>query len=99
VCKARTLTASRRTNCSELRSTERRLQIRRFDAATGCDDRTQRRPACTRVFTRTSFRKGQFQILSGTGAYARMKGQGTFLIVVDPVSNQLIGTEDGSASQ
>jgi hypothetical protein len=43
--------------------------------------------------------KGQFQILSGTGAYAGLKGQGTFLIVVDPISNQLTGTEEGSASQ
>jgi hypothetical protein len=43
--------------------------------------------------------KGQFQIISGTGAYAGLKGQGTFLIVVDPTSNQLTGTEEGSASQ
>jgi hypothetical protein len=43
--------------------------------------------------------KGRFQIVSGTGAYAELRGQGTFLIVVDPISNQLIGTEEGSASR
>ena len=43
--------------------------------------------------------KGQFRIVSGTGAYAGLRGQGTFLIVVDPISNQLIGTEEGSASR
>ena len=43
--------------------------------------------------------KGQFQILSGTGAYTGLTGQGTFVIVVDPISNQLIGTEEGSASR
>jgi hypothetical protein len=36
--------------------------------------------------------KGRFQIVSRTGAYAELRGQGTFLIVVDPISNELIGT-------
>jgi hypothetical protein len=39
--------------------------------------------------------KGRFQIVSGTGAYAGLGGQGTFLIVVDPISNELVGTEEG----
>ena len=43
--------------------------------------------------------KGVFRIVSGTGAFAGLRGQGTFLIVVDPISNQLIGTEEGSANR
>ena len=39
---------------------------------------------------------GQFQIISGTGAYAGLTGHGTFQIVVDAASNQLIGTETAS---
>ena len=39
---------------------------------------------------------GQFQIISGTGAYADLTGHGTFQIVVDAASNQLIGTETAS---
>ncbi len=42
--------------------------------------------------------KGTFRIVSGTGAYAGMTGQGTFLVVVDFSTNQIIGTEDGQAS-
>ena len=36
---------------------------------------------------------GHFEIVSGTGAYAGLKGQGAFQIVVDATSNQLIETE------
>lgn len=36
--------------------------------------------------------EGRFTILSGTGAYAGIRGHGTFLIVVDFISSQLIGT-------
>ena len=36
---------------------------------------------------------GRFDIVSGTGAYADTSGQGTFEIVVDATTNQLIGTE------
>jgi hypothetical protein len=39
--------------------------------------------------------EGRFTILSGTGAYAGIRGGGSFLIVVDFVSNQFIGTERG----
>lgn len=39
---------------------------------------------------------GRFKILSGTSAYAGVRGGGSFLIVVDALSNQLIGTETGS---
>ena len=39
---------------------------------------------------------GQFQIISGTGTYAGLTGHGTFQIVVDAASNQLIGTETAS---
>ncbi len=38
--------------------------------------------------------EGRFTILSGTGAYAGVGGRGTFLIVVDFTSNQLIGTSN-----
>src|SRR5438552_13914830 len=36
---------------------------------------------------------GRFEIVSGTGAYAAISGQGTFEIVVDATTNQIIGTE------
>jgi hypothetical protein len=36
--------------------------------------------------------EGRVTILSGTGAYAAIRGHGTFLIVVDFTSGQLIGT-------
>ena len=39
---------------------------------------------------------GQFEIVSGTGAYAGLGGHGTFEIVVDKTTNQLIGTEIAS---
>jgi hypothetical protein len=42
--------------------------------------------------------RGQIEIVSGTGAYAGLRGHGTFLIVVDAVSNQLIGTSEGSVN-
>jgi len=37
--------------------------------------------------------EGSFAILSGTGVYAGISGQGSFLIVVDFTSSQFIGTE------
>jgi hypothetical protein len=40
--------------------------------------------------------EGSFTILSGTGAYAGIRGRGSFLIVVDQISNQFIGTETGN---
>ncbi|HEV3096308.1 MAG TPA: twin-arginine translocation signal domain-containing protein [Candidatus Dormibacteraeota bacterium] len=40
--------------------------------------------------------EGGFAILSGTGAYAGVRGRGSFLIVVDQISNQFIGTETGN---
>jgi hypothetical protein len=40
--------------------------------------------------------EGHFMILSGTGAYAGIHGRGSFLIVVDQISNQFIGTESGN---
>ena len=39
---------------------------------------------------------GRFDIVSGTGAYAGVSGHGTFEIVVDATTNQLIGTEVAS---
>jgi hypothetical protein len=42
---------------------------------------------------------GRFDIVSGTGVYAGIAGQGTFEIVVDVLTNQLIGTEVGSITQ
>lgn len=39
---------------------------------------------------------GRFDIVSGTGAYAGLTGCGSFQIVVDSSSNELIGTETGS---
>ena len=38
---------------------------------------------------------GRFEIVSGTGPYAGLSGNGTFEIVVDEITNQLIGTEVG----
>jgi hypothetical protein len=42
---------------------------------------------------------GRFEIVSGTGAYNGLTGHGTFQIVVDPTSNQLIGTEIATVRQ
>jgi hypothetical protein len=42
--------------------------------------------------------KGTFEIIDGTGAYADIKGHGTFLVVLDVSTNQIIGTEDGQAN-
>jgi hypothetical protein len=41
--------------------------------------------------------KGRFRIVSGTDAYAGLRGQGTFTMVVDQTSNELVGTLEGSA--
>lgn len=41
--------------------------------------------------------RGRIEIVSGTGAYAGLEGRARFLIVVDAVSNQLIGTAAGNA--
>lgn len=40
--------------------------------------------------------EGRFTILSGTGAYTGARGRGSFLVVVDFLSSQLIGTESGN---
>lgn len=42
---------------------------------------------------------GRFRIVSGTGAYAELKGRGRFTIVVDTTASpgRLIGTEKGRA--
>jgi hypothetical protein len=40
--------------------------------------------------------EGRIGIVSGTGAYAGLRGHARFLIVVDVGSNQLIGTAEGS---
>lgn len=42
--------------------------------------------------------RGTFHITSGTGAYSDVRGHGTFLIVVDFPSGQLIRTDTGSAT-
>lgn len=42
--------------------------------------------------------EGTFEIVGGTGEYTGIKGHGTFLVVVDVSTNQLIGTEDGQAN-
>ena len=39
--------------------------------------------------------EGRFWIVSGTGAYAGIRGGGRFTIVVDAAGNRLIGTEEG----
>jgi hypothetical protein len=38
---------------------------------------------------------GRWRIVSGTGAYADLRGKGRFTIVVDTAANRLIGTERG----
>jgi hypothetical protein len=43
--------------------------------------------------------KGSFVILSGSAAYAGIQGRGSFLIVVDQISNQFIGTETGNVER
>jgi hypothetical protein len=43
--------------------------------------------------------QGSFTILSGTGAYGGIHGRGSFLIVVDQISNQFIGTETGTVER
>ena len=43
--------------------------------------------------------KGRFEIISGTGAYAGIQGGGTVVVVADALSNQVIGTEEGSVDQ
>ena len=40
--------------------------------------------------------EGQFMILSGTDAYAGARGRGSFVVFVDFLSSQLIGTETGN---
>jgi hypothetical protein len=42
--------------------------------------------------------KGSIDILGGTGAYAGIDGNATFLIVVDVTTNQLIGTASGNVA-
>lgn len=42
--------------------------------------------------------QGRIEIVSGTGAYATLRGQARFVIVVDSLSNQLIGTAQGIAN-
>ena len=42
---------------------------------------------------------GTFEVVSGSGAYVGLSGQGVFEIVVDATSNQLIGTETASVRQ
>ncbi len=41
--------------------------------------------------------KGTFEITGGTGAYAGLRGHGTFVVVADVANNQIIGTEEGQA--
>jgi hypothetical protein len=41
--------------------------------------------------------KGTFEIVGGTGAYAGLRGHGTFLVVVNISTNQIIGTSEGKA--
>ena len=41
--------------------------------------------------------RGHFRIVAGTGAYASLRGNGKFLVVVDFSTNQLIRTDDGEA--
>jgi TAT (twin-arginine translocation) pathway signal sequence len=43
--------------------------------------------------------EGRITIVSGTGAYSGIHGQGSFLIVVDQISNQFIGTEVGNVER
>jgi hypothetical protein len=43
--------------------------------------------------------KGRITFLDGTGAYAGLRGHATFLIVVDAISNQLMGTVSGTVNR
>jgi hypothetical protein len=42
--------------------------------------------------------KGTFRIIGGTGAYADLHGQGTFLVVVDFSTLQAVRTDEGQAN-
>jgi hypothetical protein len=42
--------------------------------------------------------KGRIDIVGGTGAYAGIGGNATFLIVVDQTTNRLIGTASGNVT-
>jgi len=42
--------------------------------------------------------KGTFRIVDGTGAYAELRGQGTFLVVVDFSTLQAVRTDEGQAT-
>jgi hypothetical protein len=42
--------------------------------------------------------RGRIDIVGGTGAYAGIDGNATFLIVVDQTTNQLIGTASGNVT-
>jgi hypothetical protein len=42
--------------------------------------------------------RGTFRIVGGTGAYAHLHGQGTFLTVADFSTNQAVRTDDGQAN-
>jgi hypothetical protein len=42
--------------------------------------------------------RGTFRIVAGTGAYADLHGQGTFLTVADFSTNQAVRTDDGQAN-
>jgi hypothetical protein len=42
--------------------------------------------------------RGTFRIVDGTGAYAELHGQGTFLIVIDFSTLQAVRTDDGQGS-
>ena len=39
--------------------------------------------------------RGQFRIVSGTGAYADLRGGGTYTVVVDIAGNHIVGTAVG----
>lgn len=41
--------------------------------------------------------RGEFRIIAGTGAYASLRGDGKFVVVVDFSTNQLIRIDDGEA--
>jgi hypothetical protein len=42
--------------------------------------------------------QGTFRIVEGTGAYADLHGEGTFLIVIDFATLQAVRTDEGSAN-
>lgn len=42
--------------------------------------------------------RGTFRIVAGTGAYTELRGQGTFLVVVDFSTGQAVRTDEGQAS-